>query len=151
MHARRAGKQNSTCYGSMIMIGLDMSRAFHNLTRTVLQHSLQFACVDESLQRILLEIHEACQYEIKHLNFASKFKMERGVRQGCAISPLLYSLFTAWMLAELQTRTSEEWVRKLVACFADDTHLAWTITKHSDLDFVCRSLRATFQLLRECI
>ena len=149
VHARRAGRTSSTCYGS-IMVGIDMSRAFDNLTRAVLLRSLRFAGVSEQLQRILLEIHCACQYEIKYLQFSSHFNMERGVRQGCAISPLLYSLFTAWLLAELKGRTSDCWVDNLVTCFADDTHLAWDIEQPSDLDFVCRSLRATFQLLKEC-
>ena len=76
--------------------------------------------------------------------------MEKGVRQGCSVSPMLYSLFTAGLLSELSTRTSDTWIQRLVTCFADDTHLAWTIEQPSDLDFVCRSLRATFQLLREC-
>ena len=149
VHARRAGKRCSTCYGG-IMIGIDMSRAFDNLTRKVLLQSLQFAGVSASLQRILLEIHDSRQYELRHHRYSAKFRMEKGVRQGCSVSPMLYSLFTAWLLSELSTRTSDTWIQQLVTCFADDTHLAWTIEQPSDLDFVCRSLRATFQLLREC-
>ena len=149
VHERRAGKRCSTCYGG-IMIGIDMSRAFDNLTRKVLLQSLQFAGVSESLQRILLEIHDSCQYELRHHRYSTKLRMEKGVRQGCSVSPMLYSLFTAWLLSELSIRTSETWIQRLVTCFADDTHLAWTIEQPSDLDFVCRSLRATFQLLREC-
>ena len=53
-----------------------------------------------------------------------KVPMGTGVRQGCAVSPLLYSLFTAWFLSELEARTSASWVQQLVTCFADDTHLA---------------------------
>ena len=51
---------------------------------------------------------------------------------------------------ELQERTSAEWVRCLVTWFADDSHLGWHIRTQRDLDFVCRSLHATFALLREC-
>ena len=149
VHARREGKTSSKCYGG-IMVGIDMSRAFDTLARDVLLRSLQHAGVDASLQRILIEIHEACQYEISHMQYSTKVSMGTGVRQGCAVSPLLYSLFTAWFLAELETRTSASWVQHLVTCFADDTHLAWEIESFSDVAFFCTSLRATFQLLREC-
>ena len=54
------------------------------------------------------------------------------------------------MLAELSVRTDASWIQQLVTCFADDTHLAWRIDGPADLDFVCRSLRAAFQLLQEC-
>ena len=149
VHARRAGRVTSKCYGG-IMVGIDMSRAFDTLARDVLLRSLQHAGVDASLQRILLEIHEACKYEIHHLQNTTQVPMGTGVRQGCAVSPLLYSLFTAWFLAELEVRTSPSWVKHLVTCFADDTHLAWEIEQAADLAFFCKSLRATFQLLREC-
>ena len=149
VHARRAGRVPSKCYGG-IMVGIDMSRAFDTLARDVLLRSLQHAGVDASLQRILIEIHEACKYEISHLQNTTQVPMGTGVRQGCAVSPLLYSLFTAWFLAELEVRTSPSWVKHLVTCFADDTHLAWEIEQAADLAFFCKSLRATFQLLREC-
>ena len=47
VHARAAGAQPSNCYGG-IMLGIDLSRAFDNLTRDVLQHSLVHARVDGS-------------------------------------------------------------------------------------------------------
>ena len=70
--------------------------------------------------------------------------------RGARVGPLLLSLFTRWFLAELKERTSAEWVSCLVTWFADDSHLGWHIHTQRDLDFVCRFLRATFALLREC-
>eukprot|EP00439_Symbiodinium_sp_Y106_P083552 s1536_g23.t1 len=92
VHARAAGEVCSSCYGSVV-IGIDLSRAFDNLTRDVLQRSLQHAGVDPSLQRILLEIHCQCSYELQHHQFTGAFPLDKGVRQGCAVSPMLYSLF----------------------------------------------------------
>ena len=75
------------------MMGIDLSRAFDNLTREVLQKSLVHAKVDESLQRVLLEIHCQCTYQLKHQTCTGSFAMQKGVRQGCSVSPMLYSLF----------------------------------------------------------
>ena len=51
---------------------------------------------------------------------------------------------------KLSLRTSPEWVAKLVTWFADDQHLGWFVSSPGDLDFICRSLRTTFGLLKEC-
>ena len=132
------------------MLGIDLSRAFDNLTRTVLLKALQHAQVDESLQRVLLEIHCQCSYELQHQNRRGLFSMEKGVRQGCSVSPMLYSLFTVWMMAELKHRVPPTWVEQCMTCFADDTHLAWCVDKPSDLQEVCRTVREVFRLFREC-
>ena len=93
VHARASGATKSTCFGGL-MLGIDLSRAFDNLTRSVLLKALKHAQVDESLQRVLLEIHCQCSYELQHQNRRGLFSMEKGVRQGCSVSPMLYSLFT---------------------------------------------------------
>ena len=149
VHAKASGAKGSTCYGG-IMIGLDLSRAFDCLTRAVLVKALQHAQVDESLQRVLLEIHCQCSYELQHQQRQGLFAMQKGVRQGCSVSPMLYSLFTVWMMAELKTRVSPEWVEHCMTCFADDTHLAWCVNRSEDLSEVCRTVREVFKLFREC-
>ena len=149
VHSRREGCAPSQCYGG-IMVGIDLSRAFDTLDRPVLRRTLQFAGVSAPLQRILLEIHNQCQYRVRLGSYEDTFALQCGVRQGCSISPLLFSLFTCWFLTELGSRTSPEWVAAFVTWFADDQHLGWHISQPSDLDYVCKSLRATFGLLKEC-
>ena len=149
VHARASGATKSTCFGGL-MLGIDLSRAFDNLTRSVLLKALQHAQVDESLQRVLLEIHCQCSYELQHHNRRGLFSMEKGVRQGCSVSPMLYSLFTVWMMAELKHRVPPTWVEQCMTCFADDTHLAWCVDKPSDLQEICRTVREVFRLFKEC-
>ena len=132
------------------MVGVDLSRAFDTLDRPCLLRTLEFAQVPQPLQRLLLEIHNQCKYTVTHGQCQGSFPLRCGVRQGCARSPMLFSLFTCWFLTELRQRTSEEWVTRFVTWFADDSHLGWEVHSPADLDFVCRSLRATFGLLKEC-
>ena len=147
VHARREGQAPSQCYGG-IMVGIDLSRAFDTLDRPVLLRTLRFAQVSEPLQRILLEVHNQCKYRVRLGAYEDIFELQCGVRQGCSISPLRFSLFTCWFLNELSLRTSPEWVAKLVTWFADDQHLGWFVSSPGDLDFICRSLRTTFGLLK---
>ena len=149
VHARREGQAPSQCYGG-IMVGIDLSRAFDTLDRPVLLRTLRFAQVSGPLQRILLEVHNQCKYRDRLGAYEDIFELQCGVRQGCSISPLRFSLFTCWFLNELSLRTSPEWVAKLVTWFADDQHLGWFVSSPGDLDFICRSLRTTFGLLKEC-
>ena len=149
VRSRRSGANNSTCFGG-IMVGIDLSRAFDTLDRPCLLRALAFANVPAPLQRLLLEIHNQCKYSVVHGHRQGSFSLQCGVRQGCAVSPMLFSLFTCWFLAELQQRTSRDWVAWFVTWFADDSHLGWDIQQPGDLEFVCRSLRATFGLLAEC-
>ena len=149
VRSRRSGANNSTCFGG-IMVGIDLSRAFDTLDRPCLLRALAFANVPAPLQRLILEIHNQCKYSVVHGQKQGSFPLQCGVRQGCAVSPMLFSLFTCWFLDELQQRTSKDWVVQFVTWFADDSHLGWDIWQPSDLEFVCRSLRATFGLLAEC-
>ena len=149
VRSRRSGANNSMCFGG-IMVGIDLSRAFDTLDRPCLLRALAFADVPAPLQRLLLEIHNQCKYSVVHGHRQGSFPLQCGVRQGCAVSPMLFSLFTCWFLAELQQRTSRDWVAWFVTWFADDSHLGWDIQQPSDLEIVCRSLRATFGLLAEC-
>ena len=148
VHSQRQGTARPKCTGGAVL-SLDLSRAFDALPRAVLAQSLRNAGVPASLCNAVLDVHEQCQYSIQHQRHAGTFSMEKGVRQGCVLSPLLFAAFTGHFFQLLQARTSEAWAAKWVTLFADDTLLQWQITEESDLQFLCRSVRATFRLFTE--
>ena len=146
VHQRRAGQRESSCYGGA-MLSLDLSRAFDTLTRSALESSLQAADVPEDLCHAILQIHNQCRYTVRHHAHEGTFPMEVGVRQGCALSPLLYTLYTVHLMERIAARTSTEWVRAFFTAFADDKHLAWRIETVADLSFLCHCVRVTIELL----
>ena len=124
------------------MIGLDLSRAFDKLPRWALQASLEHASIDPAVCGAVIQIHERCLYKIRSIS------MRRGIRQGCSLSPTLYSIFTIWVFDRLSEITSPEWAQACITLFADDSHLAWLISSQQDFDFTCQCIRRTVDLFR---
>ena len=147
VHAKRAGRRASSCHGG-IMLSLDLSKAFDCVPRWALLAALDHVGVDAELQAAVLSIHERCRYHIQHGRYKGSFAMRRGIRQGCALSPCLYSIFTVWLFEQLAARTDPNWAASCATLFADDTHLHWTVHSLSDLEFCCHCIRETFAVFR---
>ena len=82
-----------------IIISLDYAKAFDTISTEAVVKALHFFDLGQSFIKwiqILLHNRESC---VRNGGFISNFfKMERGVRQGCPISPLLF-IFTVELLA----------------------------------------------------
>ena len=106
------------------------------------------AGIPPELRHAILAVHESCSYRVSHGPHSRTFAMARGVRQGCALSPLLYSIYSAWLYDQLVDGTNEEWASKLATLFADDSHVAFEIEHQDDLGFVLHAVRRLFELFR---
>ena len=131
------------------MLGLDLSRAFDQVPRGSLAHSLRNAGAPEELIHAVMHLHNACKYEVRHKGCKGKFAMQKGVRQGCTLSPCLYAIFSCLLYDILAERTCPQWAAKAVTLFVDDSHLAWDISSVADLQFVKHCIQQTFQVFRE--
>ena len=58
----------------------------------------------------------------------------QGVRQGCLLAPLLWSLCTGYLLVSLQQVVSPEWVAQSITGYADDFHASDRVKSYQDLE-----------------
>ena len=82
----------------------------------------------EDLRAAILAAHESCKYSVAHGTYRDTFDLQVGVRQGCALSPLLYDLHTAWLYERIAATSSEQWASAFLTIFADDKHLSWEVS-----------------------
>ena len=148
VHDRRSRKKVKACCGGA-MLSLDLSRAFDEVPRESLSAALAHAQVPPELRDLIIALHVQCVYKVTHKGQTGVFPMRKGVRQGCALSPLLFTLFTCHIYDVLASRTSHTWAQQAITLFADDSHFTWIINHMDDLRFLVRSVRATFQTFRE--
>ena len=144
VHERRLGHKVGRCVGGA-MISLDLSRAFDEVPRHALDASLAYADVPADLRLLIMQLHAHCHYTVMHKGQQGQFPMRKGVRQGCALSPLLFTVYTCHLYDVLASRTSVSWAQKAITMFADDTHISWDICSAADLRFLVASIRTTFQ------
>ena len=148
VHDRREGRTVSRCLGGA-MLSLDLSRAFDEVPRPALDASLAHAGVPADLRELIMQLHTQCHYAVTHKGQQGHFPMRKGVRQGCALSPLLFTVYTCHLYDVLASRTSASWAAQAITMFADDTHISWDIDSTADLRFLVKCIQITFQTFEE--
>ncbi|CAE7797071.1 unnamed protein product [Symbiodinium sp. CCMP2592] len=148
VHARREGQRTSGSFGGL-MLSLDMSRAFDEIPRRMLEKALVHAGLSDELCHAILSLHEQCKYEVRHEAYTGVFDMKRGVRQGCSLAPLLFAVFSCWIYDVITLHTDSCWADRLMTLFADDSHLAFEIETLEDLISAQRIIRTVFKVLKD--
>ena len=145
VHGKRAGKTRSKFEGGAQLL-LDMTAAFDRLPRSALLEALEWAKVPNNLISLILDIHYSCRYHISHEGCESFINMRSGVRQGCTLAPVLWSLFSVFMLSKIEDALECSWPRDHMTLYADDTHCAWRLQSQQDVDFFIRSALVVFDV-----
>ena len=128
LHRRREGHTVGHCKGGLTL-SLDLSRAFDCLPREVLHASLRFAQVDAELIDLILHIHRHSKLLIDHKDHRILVELHSGVRQGCSLSPALWSIFICYTLHLLSSRIPLE----ALTAFSDDILAQWMIDTPQDV------------------
>ena len=115
----RKRKKKSTWLGFM-----DVSKAYDTVWREGLWKKMREYGVEESFVRLCKGLYEGVQASVQVDGQQSRwFRVEEGLRQGCPLSPLLYSIYIMGMVEELEreslgVKVSGVWCGALL--YADD-------------------------------
>ncbi|CAE6966199.1 Pol [Symbiodinium sp. CCMP2592] len=130
IHRRRQGHTVGKCKGG-ITLSLDLSRAFDCLPRDVLHRALTWAAVEPALIDLILHIHYQATLNITHKSHTVEVELHSGVRQGCSLSPALWSIFICYTLHLLSDRIP----LSCLTAFSDDILAQWQV--HQPENILC--------------
>jgi len=108
---------------------IDIKKAYDTVWHAGLKAKLKQYGIHGRMLSALCSLYDGCESTIRlggALGYTEFFPIETGVRQGCILSPLLYSLFINGVAAELKQKHSEHGVplgpgqRLVLLLYADD-------------------------------
>ncbi|CAE7830781.1 unnamed protein product [Symbiodinium sp. CCMP2592] len=121
--------------GGGLQLSLDLSNAFDVLPWALIDRALRLAKVPTSVRELVICWHKGLTYHLTIQGMKARIPAGRGLRQGCRISPLVWSMATIVLLHELGDRIGDHhWVRAMITAFADDIHGGELITTTAQLD-----------------
>ena len=104
------------------LVSLDFSKAFDRVDRKFLMQLLRKMNIPPNLVRLIEKIYSKTTAQLNVNGFLSKeFRTERGVRQGCPLSALLFIIFLEPLLNILRSNDWEaEPTDRRIISYADD-------------------------------
>ena len=107
--------------------------------------ALEDAGVPSELKDHLLEWYRNIHYDFSIQDHTESVAASRGLKQGCLVAPLIWSLVTGRLLYRLVT--DFQWVSQHVTAYADDFHAAATAHNQQDLQAAERYFSQFLELL----
>ena len=86
----------------------DIQKAYPRVCRGALWDLLLRGGCDPSLLRVIQMLHGGTSYKVRvHGGMSKVFVLERGLREGCPSSPVLFSVYHAAVMMDFRARRSE--------------------------------------------
>ena len=148
VHTMRAGCQQVDLVGGLAL-SIDLSQAFDKVPRELMLRALAAAGVPSSTCYLIHEWHRQAVYHLKHSNHHAGVTTSRGVRQGCVLSPTIWTCVTGYLTKLLATEVGETWIRQCLTTYADDNLAAEVVHSHDELRQALRRFGLLLDLLEE--
>ena len=146
LHSLRQGGPKRP-HVAALQVSIDLSQAFDRAPWDLLREALRRTSAPLNLQEYIMSWVQQTQYNIMHHGSVVQIRAKRGVRQGCVLSPTLWSVFTGLISMEYELRLGSSSVRPQLSQFADDIHICWILYSVEELNVALRQLRTLFRLL----
>ena len=125
---------------SLFMCFIDLQKTYDTVDRTLLWQVLTRIGVPPPMTAVIRQLHDGMKACVRPDNgvCSDLFEVEQGLRQGCVLSPLLFSIFFAAVLTVVLQRFSEDTVilAELVRLKEPPTSMEPELA----MDYVCRAV-----------
>lgn len=142
-HLASSGHSYPDLFGGLLL-SLDLSRAFDEVSRPRLFHSLREIGIHSNIIELLDQIYSDTRFEFVHRGIHRTVETFRGIRQGCKAAPILWCIFSADILTQLADLLSWHFMTTCVTAYADD--FCQHQTFHSMTSF-CQALHNAGKLM----
>ena len=132
-----------------LQASLDLSQAFDTVPWSLLESALDRAAVPTNLKEAIMTWVSSTRYVIEHRQQTIQIQAERGVRQGCGLSPLLWSFSSGLVYKEFCLSQEGMQVFPNITLFADDHHLSWVLNEPQEIPLAIEQLRSFISFLRQ--
>ena len=147
LFARRAAGPRRPLLGGM-MLSLDITQAYDAVAREDLRAALLDAAVPEGLVSAILAIHGQAHLLVNHGGHSGEVRLLKGLRQGCGLSPVLWAVYSGWLLKQLESQNQlTDFVPRSNTTYADDFIFSWLIDSGSALENAYRQARLVLRFL----
>ena len=132
-----------------IQASFGLTQAFDRLGWTLVQEALIDAHVPVELRGQLLDFYRHLGYHLRFGDEHAVVRASRGVKQGCKVAPLLWSLTTGLLMRRLARRTSQAWLLRVLTAFADGLHLGQEVRSLEMLTLAVLRIGHLIEVLEE--
>ena len=141
---RRAGKTAQVISGG-ITLSLDLRKAFDSIPWQCLQACLEHFQIPAPIIQLILYLHENATYIFKTPRAQGSVLAGQGIRQGCGLAPMLWTLYSLFLASKLDTAAPSA----LKTFFADGFLAQWTIETWSDMKSVPTQISKIIEVLED--
>ena len=145
LHARRQGGSIRSVSGGALL-SLDISKAYDQVPWRDLQRALEDAQVPQHLIELVIMIHQQTKLLVQHCGLSELVPLRRGLRQGCGLAPVLWAIYSGWLLKALD-RDIVLNIRDSNTTYADDFLFSWLIRTGRDLENVYQAMKHVLSVL----